>query len=156
MASTRTPSANELAKDVVLVHTVQLKPMIKAQISGRMISSGISDVAIVSVYFEKTLVRDLVRQNPLPKHIYICINFYSYSTIGTNKNNMRIRMWTVVLLTTIRKARNYCLDVDHCWNEDHCQYHLVIDHCQTGNCCPDREHCQNGKQHSDDQDQWSA
>ena len=46
------PSANEQAKDVVLVHTVQLKPMIKAQISGRMISSGISDVAIASVYFE--------------------------------------------------------------------------------------------------------
>ena len=54
MASTRTPSANEQAKDVVLVHTVQLQPMIKAQISGRMISSGVSDVAIVSVYFEKT------------------------------------------------------------------------------------------------------
>ena len=45
MASASTPSANEKAKDVVLVHTVQLKPMIKAQISGRMISSGISDVA---------------------------------------------------------------------------------------------------------------
>ena len=35
--------------DRPLVHTVQLKPMIKAQISGRTISSGISDVAIASV-----------------------------------------------------------------------------------------------------------
>ena len=40
MASARTPSANEQAKDDVLVHTVQLKPMIQAQISGRMIPSG--------------------------------------------------------------------------------------------------------------------
>ena len=45
MASASTPSANEPAKDLILVHTVQLKPMIKAQISGRMVSSGILDVA---------------------------------------------------------------------------------------------------------------
>ena len=36
MASASTPSAGELAKDLILVHTVELKPMIKAQISGRM------------------------------------------------------------------------------------------------------------------------
>ena len=42
MASSSTPSANEPAKDHVLVHTVQLKPMTKAQISGRMVSSGIT------------------------------------------------------------------------------------------------------------------
>ena len=46
MASASTPSANEQVKDVVSVHTVQLKPMIKAQISGRMISSGISDISL--------------------------------------------------------------------------------------------------------------
>ena len=46
MASASTPSANEQAKDVVLVHTVQLKVMIKAQISERMTPIGISDVAI--------------------------------------------------------------------------------------------------------------
>ena len=57
MASASTPSANEQAKDVVLVHTVQLKSMIKAQISGRMKSSGISDVAIASVYSEKTRLK---------------------------------------------------------------------------------------------------
>ena len=45
MASASTPSANEPAKNLILVHTVQLKPIIKAQISGRMVSSGISDVA---------------------------------------------------------------------------------------------------------------
>ena len=54
MVSASTPSANEPAKDLILVHTVQLKPMIKAQISGRMVSSGISDVAIASVHSEKT------------------------------------------------------------------------------------------------------
>ena len=69
---------------------------------------------------------------------------------------MKIRMWTVVLLTTIRKARNHCQDVDHCRDEDHSQYHLRIDHCQTGNRCQDREHCQNGNEHADDQVQWSA
>ena len=41
-------------KGPILVHTVQLTPMIKAQISGRMVSSGISYVAIASVYSEKT------------------------------------------------------------------------------------------------------
>ena len=60
MGLASTPSANEQAKDVVLVHTVQLKPMIKAQISGRVISSGISDVAIASVYFEKTRLKILI------------------------------------------------------------------------------------------------
>ena len=60
MASASTPSANEQAKDVVLVHTVQLKPMIKAQISGRMISSGISDVMIASVYSDKTRPKKLI------------------------------------------------------------------------------------------------
>ena len=50
MASASTQSANEPAQDLILVHTVQLKPMIKAQIS----SSGISDVAFASVHSEKT------------------------------------------------------------------------------------------------------
>ena len=59
MVSARTPSAHELAKDLILVHTVQLKPMIKAQISGRMISSGKSDVAITSVHTEKTSLKCL-------------------------------------------------------------------------------------------------
>ena len=55
MASASIPSANEPAKDLILVHTIQLKPMIKAQISGRMVSNGISDVAIASVHSEKTV-----------------------------------------------------------------------------------------------------
>ena len=37
------------------IHTVQLKPMIKAQISGRVASIGISDVVTASVYSEKTV-----------------------------------------------------------------------------------------------------
>ena len=57
MTSASTPSANEPAKDLILVHTVQLKPMIKAQISGRMVSSGISDVLFASVYSEKTRLK---------------------------------------------------------------------------------------------------
>ena len=34
--------------------------MIKAQISGRMVSSGISDVAIASVHSEKTRLKKLI------------------------------------------------------------------------------------------------
>ena len=48
----RTPSANEPARPHI-VHTVQLKPMVQAHSSGRMISSGISDAVIASVYSEK-------------------------------------------------------------------------------------------------------
>ena len=60
MASASTPSANEPAKDLILVHTVQLKPMIKAQISGQMVSNGISDVAFASVHYEKTHLKKLI------------------------------------------------------------------------------------------------
>ena len=58
MGSASTPSANESAKNLILVHTVQLQPMIKAQISGRMVYSGISDVAIASVHSEKTSLKN--------------------------------------------------------------------------------------------------
>ena len=57
MASAIKLSANEPTKDLILVHIVQLKTMIKAQISGRMVSSGISDVAIQS---EKTCLIKLI------------------------------------------------------------------------------------------------
>ena len=60
MASASIPSANEPAKDLILVHTVQLKPSIKAHFSGTMISSGISDAAIVLVYSEKTHLKKLI------------------------------------------------------------------------------------------------
>ena len=59
MASASTP-ANEPAKDLILVHTVQLKPMIKTNFSGRMVSSGISYVAIASVHSEKTRLKKLI------------------------------------------------------------------------------------------------
>ena len=54
-----------------------------------------------------------------------------------------------MLWTIIRKARNHCQDVDNCGDEDHCRYHLGINHCQTGNRSQDREHCQNGNVHAD-------
>ena len=60
MALASTLSANEPAKDLILVHTAHLKPKIKAQISGRMVSSGISDVVITSVHSEKTRLRKLI------------------------------------------------------------------------------------------------
>ena len=54
MVSASTPSLNKQYKDVVLVHIVQLKPMKKAQISGRLVSSVINDVASTNVHSEKT------------------------------------------------------------------------------------------------------
>ena len=57
MGPASTPPANGPAKDLILVHTVQLKPIIKAQISGRMVSSGINDIAIASVHSEKTRLK---------------------------------------------------------------------------------------------------
>ena len=48
--SASTPSTNEQAKDLILVHIVQLKTMLKAQISGRT-------VVIPSVHSEKTRLK---------------------------------------------------------------------------------------------------
>ena len=45
---------------LILVHTVKLKLFIKVQISGKLVSSGISDVAIASVHSEKTRLKKLI------------------------------------------------------------------------------------------------
>ena len=59
MVSASTPSANEPA-NLISVHTVKLKPIIKAQISGKLVTSGISDVAFASVYSEKTRLKKMI------------------------------------------------------------------------------------------------
>ena len=41
--------------------SLQQKPMIKAHSSGRMVSSGISDVVIASVHSDKTLLKKLIK-----------------------------------------------------------------------------------------------
>ena len=41
-------------------HTVKLKPIIKAQISGKLVTSGISDVATASVHSEKSCLKKLI------------------------------------------------------------------------------------------------
>ena len=46
--------------DLILVHTVQLKPMIKAHSSGRVVSSVINDVVMASVYSKKTHLKKLM------------------------------------------------------------------------------------------------
>ena len=60
MVSAIASSTNEPAKYLILVNTVQLKPMIKAQISGRLLSNGISDVATASVHSEKKRLKKLM------------------------------------------------------------------------------------------------
>ena len=82
---------------------------------------------IISSY---ELARPIMGTIFLVKSLGMCIKIYLYSRIGTNGNNMKIRVW-IVLWTIIRKARNHCQDIDNCGDEDHCQYHLGIDHCQT-------------------------
>ena len=59
MASASTTSANAPAKDLSLVLTVQLKPVIKA-ISGKMVCIGTNDVAFTSVHSEKTRLKKLI------------------------------------------------------------------------------------------------
>ena len=60
MVSASTHSANEPANDLIIVHTVQLLPKIKAHIIGRMVFSGISDVVFTSVYSERTHLKKLM------------------------------------------------------------------------------------------------
>ena len=47
-------------RPLILVHTVKLKPIIKAQISGKLVTSGISYVAIASVHSEKTRMKKMI------------------------------------------------------------------------------------------------
>ena len=46
-------------KGLILVHMVKQKPIIKAQIPGKLVTSGISDVAFESVYSEKTRMKKM-------------------------------------------------------------------------------------------------
>ena len=59
MMSGSTPSAMKPAR-AYLVHIVQLKPMIKAYSSRKMVYSTISDVVIASVYSEKKHLNKLI------------------------------------------------------------------------------------------------
>ena len=56
MVSTSTPSVNEPTRAYFSTH----KPIIKAQISGTLVTSGISDVAIASVHSEKTRLKKMI------------------------------------------------------------------------------------------------
>ena len=44
----------------ILVHTVNLKPIIKDQISGKLVTSSISDLMIISVHSEKTRLNKMI------------------------------------------------------------------------------------------------
>ena len=59
--------------------------MIKAQISGRIISSGISDVAITSVYSEKTCLKKMIM-------IIIIMNLSQESTIFGGRQKLTSAM----------------------------------------------------------------
>ena len=47
-------------KGFILVHTVKLKPITKAQISGKLVTIGISDVVTASLHSEKTRMKKLI------------------------------------------------------------------------------------------------
>ena len=74
MVSASTPSTNEPAKYLIFVHTVQLKPMTKAQISGRMFSNGITDAATASLNSEKTCLKKLMMMMKMVIIILIIMN----------------------------------------------------------------------------------
>ena len=61
------------AKDLILVHTQYLKPMIKGRSSGRMVSSGISDIVNTSVYSEKTCLKKLMMMKMMMMMMMIII-----------------------------------------------------------------------------------
>ena len=50
------------SKDLILVHTVQKKAMIKAHFSGKIVSGGISDGVITSVHSEKACLKKLMKR----------------------------------------------------------------------------------------------
>ena len=58
-----------------LVHTVKLKSIRKSQISGKLVTSGISVVVFASVYSEKT------RLNKLMKKIIIIVTEKLFTSI---------------------------------------------------------------------------
>ena len=49
-----------MSKGLILVHTVKLKPIKKAKISGKLVTSGISDVAIASAHSEKIRLKKMI------------------------------------------------------------------------------------------------
>ena len=51
---------NGVSQPIISYRASKLKPMIKAHSSGRMVSSGISDVVIASVHSEKTRLKKLM------------------------------------------------------------------------------------------------
>ena len=89
MASASATSANEPDKDFILVHTIQLKPMIKSHSSGRIFSSGISDVVITSVYFEKNSLKKLVMMMIL---IIIIMNKSQEMTVFSGQQKLTFAM----------------------------------------------------------------
>ena len=60
MASASTPSVNAPTR-ASFYHIVNLKPIIKAQISVKLATIGISDVVTASVYSEKTCLKKLMK-----------------------------------------------------------------------------------------------
>ena len=56
MASASTPSVNELTR----ASSLKLKPIIKPQISGKLVTSSVNDVAIATVHSEKTRIKKMI------------------------------------------------------------------------------------------------
>ena len=92
IASASTPPVNEPDKNLILVfHKVQLKPMMKSQISGRKVSSGICDVANASVYSLKICLKKfmMITINIIIMNISQEIMVFS----GCQKLTSTVRLW---------------------------------------------------------------
>ena len=82
------------AKDLILVHTVQLKPMINAHSSGRMASSGINVVVIASIHSEKTDLKKLMMMMKMMMMMMIIMNKSQETTVfsGHQKRTSAIKL----------------------------------------------------------------
>ena len=90
MASASAPLRYGATKDLIVVHTIQLKPMIKAHSSGRMVSSGISDVVIISVHSEKTHLKKLMMR--IMMMIVIIMNKLQETTVFSGRQKLTSAM----------------------------------------------------------------
>ena len=90
MASARASYGASL--DLILVHTVQLKPMINAHFSGRMVSSGIRDVAFASVCSEKNRLKKLMMMKMIIIINTIIMNKSQESTVCNGSQKLTSAM----------------------------------------------------------------
>ena len=104
MGSSSSPWTYDQAKDLILVHT-------KEQISGRMVSSGISDVASASVHSEKTRLKKLMMMMKMILSLLLWTNRKKMMVFSVRqklwnwgqKSDGRLQIWCSLQVTLHRE-----------------------------------------------------